>query len=96
MPEEKYTATTAQVIEASANFLNSIKNPLFILLLLVLVGSGYLFYKAIGELIEIKISLAQQNSLVAQQNVLLSQQNKALEDLRGQQTHQHPSPSRYK
>lgn len=78
MTEDRYTSATAEIIEASGNFINSIRNPSFVLLVAVLIGFGYLFYRAVDELIDIKVAIAEQNVLVAQQNVLLIQQNKEL------------------
>jgi len=72
---KKHDSTTAQIIDAGADAINGVKNPLFILLLICIGGFGYftyvIDYKLLDTLIEIKVALLQQNDLVAKQNVLL-------------------------
>jgi len=46
MPDDvnKYSNMIPQTIESSGNFINNVKNPSFVLAVLMLVGFGYLIY----------------------------------------------------
>lgn len=74
MPEEaKYASTIAETVEASGNFLNNVKNPLFILLVLFIIGffftiylCGNIGYQFLDSQKDIKVELQKQSDM--QQN----------------------------
>lgn len=44
--EVKFQSPIAQTVQATGNFVNNIQNPLFILVLLLMIGGGYLIFVA--------------------------------------------------
>lgn len=73
--EKKYDSSVAESIQASAGFVNSVKNPLFVILLIFMIGAGYLIQtigtKLVGMLVDIKVAIVAQNDLVSKQNNIL-------------------------
>ena len=46
MVDNSDKSSIVQTIEASGNFLNNIKNPWFFLVLILMIGGGFIAYKA--------------------------------------------------
>lgn len=46
----KYKSNVAEIIESGGNFVNNVKNPWFVLLLVCMIGSGFLLNKGIDKL----------------------------------------------
>lgn len=45
--DKRYTSAIAETVDASGNFINSVRNPWFFIFLIFMVGSGYLISKYI-------------------------------------------------
>ncbi len=75
--DKDYKSPVAETVEATGNFINSVKNPGFIIILVLIIGGGFLAYKYFDILMDIKLAIVEQNDLVIKQNVLLNQQTEA-------------------
>lgn len=46
MKKDKFDSSVAQTLEAGENFINGVKNPWFVIVLLFMIGGGFILYKS--------------------------------------------------
>lgn len=77
MSEEEYHSPIAETVEASGNFINNVKNPLFVIVIILILFLGIVLYNAsilseklVTSLQDIKSAVEKNNDLVIQGNNL--------------------------
>jgi cell division protein FtsB len=93
--DKEYQALIPQIIEASGNFLNNVKNPFFVGFVIVVLAGAFFLHKYFGVIVNMRSDMStqnqitikrnvlekEQNELLKKQNDLIQQQNKSLDDL---------------
>jgi len=93
--DKDYQALIPQIIEASGNFLNNVKNPFFVGFVIVVIAGAFFLHKYFGVIVTMRTDMSvqnqltlkrnilekEQNELLKKQNELIEQQNKSLESL---------------
>lgn len=76
--EKEYQALIPQIIEASGNFLNNVKNPLFVGFVIVVIAAAFFLHKYFGVIVNMRSDMSTQNQLTLKRNVLEKEQNELL------------------
>lgn len=79
MDGARYTSQLAEIIDATGNFINNVKNTSFVITIIVLGMVWFFGYHMMGTLVDLKIELQEQTMLFKKQNEMCFKNNKLTE-----------------